>query len=237
MSNKIGSDEVCSITGKLFDPSELMELRYVRSEIASLIQQDFPTLIPSSKVSLQAINKYRTLHLEKMMEEQVGELGYLEEAVLNSLRKQEMLSHNIEDDLEENLTMGQRLADRIASFGGSWTFIISFFVFILIWMCINIFLMVSQPFDPYPFILLNLILSCLAALQAPVIMMSQNRKESKDRARSKHDYQVNLKAEFEIQQLHEKVDYMMRKQEQRLFEIQRLQTEMLEQILERLEKK
>lgn len=112
-------------------------------------------------------------------------------------------------------TLGQRLADRIAEFGGSWTFILSFLGFIVVWMVINLIQLLSAPFDPYPFILLNLVLSCLAALQAPVIMMSQNRQEAKDRLRSEHDYHINLKAEREVREIHEKLDYLIGLIEQR----------------------
>jgi len=133
-----------------------------------------------------------------------------------------LLSENIEPEIESELIIGQKLADRIATFGGSWTFIIIFFSFLLVWMCINIWVLATKPFDPYPFILFNLILSCLAAIQAPIIMMSQNRKEQKDRSRSEYNYKVNLKAELEIRLLHEKIDHLMIHQNQRLLEIQEL---------------
>lgn len=230
------SYDICKITGHKFPEYDLTQLIYLRKELADLIRKDYPALKDDDKISGQALNKYRKLYIEQLMAEQVGELNDLEREVLSSMQKEIMLARDVDEEMEENLTVGQRLADKIATFGGSWGFIIIFFAFIVLWMLINIFLLFNKGFDPYPFILLNLILSCLAAVQAPVIMMSQNRQEAKDRARSRHDYQVNLKAELEIQQLHEKIDYMMRKQEQRLFEIQRLQTEMLEQILERLNK-
>jgi uncharacterized membrane protein len=109
----------------------------------------------------------------------------------------------------DKLTFGQKTADKVASFGGSWTFIISFFVFIIIWISANVFLLFNKGFDPYPFILLNLILSCLASLQAPIIMMSQNRQEEKDRERAKKDYEINLKAEMEIKMLNQKIDKLI----------------------------
>lgn len=147
----------------------------------------------------------------------------------------------ISDKIEENtigdsITFGQRLADKVASFGGSWTFIISFGIFITIWILFNIFFLQSKSFDPFPFILLNLILSCIAALQAPVIMMSQNRQEEKDRERSKKDYMINLKSELEIRILHEKIDHLMMHQQQDLIEIQEVQIDMMNDILKRIEK-
>ena len=135
------------------------------------------------------------------------------------------------------MTFGQRIADHIASFGGSWTFIISFFSFILVWMGINTWRLMGKPFDPFPFILLNLILSCIAAIQAPIIMMSQNRQEHKDRIRSEHDFKVNLKAELEIQLLNEKVDHLLVHQNKRLMEIQQIQADYLEDILKEVKGK
>ena len=164
----------------------------------------------------------------------MGELSEVEEEVINSINQQELLATNIEESLTENLTLGSRMADRIASFGGSWRFIIIFFSFLLLWMAINIFMLSSGgPFDPYPFILLNLILSCLAAIQAPIIMMSQNRQEAKDRQRSEHDYKINLKAELEIRLLHEKIDHLIVHQNQRLMEVQQIQIDLLEDIMAR----
>lgn len=119
------------------------------------------------------------------------------------------VNFNIEEEID-NRTFGQRIADKVAAFGGSWTFIISFFIFILLWIGMNVYFLANKGFDPYPFILLNLILSCLASLQAPIIMMSQNRQEEKDRERAKKDYEVNLKAEDEIRQLNEKLDALLK---------------------------
>lgn len=129
------------------------------------------------------------------------------------------------------------MADKIASFGGSWKFIIIFGLFILIWIFSNIIFLLNKDFDPYPFILLNLILSCLAALQAPDIMMSQNRQEEKDRERSKQDYMVNLKSELEIRMLHEKLDHLIMHQQQELLNIQQVQVEMMEDIMKQLSAK
>jgi uncharacterized membrane protein len=169
-----------------------------------------------------------------LLKQENVEISEMEKQVLESISKNELLSKDLEEELSKDLTSGQRVADKIASFGGSWTFISCFFLFLLLWMCVNIFVLIKRPFDPYPFILLNLILSCLAAIQAPVIMMSQNRKEEKDRKRSQNDYKVNLKAELEIKLLHEKVDHMIIHQNQRLLEIQQLQTDYLDDILKAL---
>ncbi len=134
------------------------------------------------------------------------------------------------ETIDDQCTLGQRLADHVASFGGSWTFIIFFASVLIVWIVINSVAMLGKPFDPYPFILLNLVLSCLAAIQAPVIMMSQNRQEVKDRLRAENDYRVNLKAELEIRHLHSKLDLLLTHQWQRLLEIQQVQTDLLEEL-------
>jgi uncharacterized membrane protein len=131
--------------------------------------------------------------------------------------------------IDSGRTVGERLADRVAQFGGSWTFITAFFLLLAVWMGANV-LTATRAFDPYPFILLNLILSCIAAIQAPIIMMSQRRQEAKDRRRSENDFRVNLKAELEIRHLHEKIDHLLNRQWERLAEIQTLQIELLQDL-------
>lgn len=147
----------------------------------------------------------------------------MERKVLESLREHEILARNPNIDFEKNLTTEQRLADRITEFGGSWRFIIIFSLFIFVWMSLKIIMTSMKAFDPYPFILLNLALSTLAAIQAPVIMKSQNRQEEWDRQRAIHDYQVNLKVELEIRQHHQKIDHLLSSQWERLVEIQEIQ--------------
>jgi uncharacterized membrane protein len=169
------------------------------------------------------------------LEKEVGELSELEKKVFNSVTRNQTLTDKIDPEEKQLLTSGQRIADRVASFGGSWTFIIAFGVFIVLWISVNVFWLINKGFDPYPFILLNLILSCIAALQAPVIMMSQNRQEEKDRDRSKKDYMINLKSELEIRTLHEKIDHFIMDQQQELLELQKTQIEMMNDILKRIE--
>jgi len=154
----------------------------------------------------------------------------LDHEVLESLQKHETLSSNVDAEFEKDSTLGEKMADGVASFGGSWRFIIIFASILVIWIALNSFLLLKRPFDPYPFILLNLVLSCLAAIQAPVIMMSQNRVEAKDRLRSQHDYRVNLKAELEIRQLHDKIDHLLSHQWERLIEIQQIQIDLLSEL-------
>ncbi len=151
--------------------------------------------------------------------------------MVESLARHETLAQDVEAQFQKKLSLGERLADRIADFGGSWTFILLFGGVILVWVLINTIFLLGRPFDPYPFILLNLFLSCLAAVQAPVIMMSQNRQEARDRLRSENDYRVNLKAELEIRHLHEKLDHLLQHQWERLMEIQQIQIELMNELI------
>ncbi len=161
------------------------------------------------------------------------EAGESEQLVVDRLTKRLHISRNSNRDYEETLSFGDRLADRIAIFGGSWTFILIFLSLLLAWVVLNSFVLVwfHGGFDPYPYIFLNLILSMLAALQAPVIMMSQNRHSAKDRAAAEHDYEVNLKAELEILALHQKVDHLREKQWEELVAMQQHQISLLTKLL------
>ncbi len=169
------------------------------------------------------------LYVEELLQQEHGEFSELDREVAESIAKQETIAENTEEEYDEKRTFGERLSDGLARFGGSWAFLISFGVVLAIWMAYNLVRGDRAAFDPYPFILLNLVLSCIAAIQAPVIMMSQKRQEEKDRQRSFNDYRVNLKAELEIRHLHEKIDYLISRQWQRLSEIQQVQIEMLHQ--------
>lgn len=222
--------EVCHITKRKFEMENLVQGNSLKNPLIELIKKDFPDFTPDKYISLDSLNTYRKKYLEELLQKEHREISALEEEVVKAIQENKLLSENIEPEIESQLTTGQKLADKIAEFGGSWTFIMFFFSFLIIWMAINIWVLVTNPFDPYPFILLNLILSCLAAIQAPVIMMSQNRKEQKDRARSVNDYQVNLKAELEIRLLHEKLDHLIIHQNQRMLDIQELQLDYLEEI-------
>jgi uncharacterized membrane protein len=179
------------------------------------------------------LNRYRGQYVHSLLESEKGELTSLENEVLTSLHDHETLSKNVDTEVEREWTLGERLADRIAAFGGSWTFLVLFGAFLAVWIRVNSFILYARAPDPYPYILLNLILSCLAAIQAPIIMMSQNRQGVKDRLRSKHDYQINLKAELEIRHLHEKLDHLPSHRWERLAQIQEIQLESLAAISRR----
>lgn len=227
---------VSDLSGKKFPVGQKVSGRDVKSSILQKIKEAHPQFTEDHCLSVSELNDYRNQYIQSSLQQEMGSLSQLEHEVLDALRKNILISENIEETVNERLTIGQRMADKIASFGGSWKFITFFMTFLFGWIAVNLYFL-TQPFDAYPFILLNLILSCIAALQAPVIMMSQNRQEEKDRERSKHDYQVNLKAELEIRMLNEKIDHLIQHQQQRLFEMQQIQVEMLKEIDERLSQK
>ena len=230
-------DIICAITKKKCDTSSCARLDMIALPIKDLIKIDYPELNDESYISLEQITLYRKKYLNNLIENERGEIDVLEKKVIDAISKNEILTENIEAGINEQLTVGERLADKIAIFGGSWGFIISFFLFIIIWISTNVIALSSKSFDPYPFILLNLLLSCLAAIQAPIIMMSQNRKEQKDRKRSENDYKINLKAELEIQLLHEKLDHLMIHQNKKLLEIQQIQVDFFEDALKQINAK
>ncbi|MFY7731162.1 MAG: DUF1003 domain-containing protein [Flavobacterium sp.] len=229
---------ISDISKKEFPQSEKVLAKLVRKPIIELIKRDNPDFDENCHLALSELNDYRERYISEFLQREVGQLDDLEKRVVQAMRDKSLVSGNPDEDEDTaNLTLGQRVADKVADFGGSWTFIISFVIFLLVWIFINAFVFFNKGFDPYPFILLNLILSCVAALQAPVIMMSQNRQEEKDRSRAKNDYMVNLKSELEIRLLHEKLDHLILHQEQTLIEVQKVQIDMMNDILARVEKK
>ncbi len=218
-----------------FPASEKISGKSVRKSIMDIILKDHPAFSKDKFLSDTELNSYREKYIESFLTKQIGELTSLEKTVLESLKDKTTLTDKLDDDVRPS-TYGERIADKVAEFGGSWTFIISFSVFLLVWILLNIFWLANKAFDPYPFILLNLILSTIAAMQAPVIMMSQNRQEDKDRDRAKNDYMVNLKAEMEVRMLHEKIDHMIISQQQEVLEIHKVQIDLMNDILKRVEK-
>lgn len=225
---------ISDLSKKEFPILERISAKTIRPSILRIIQQDHPTFKFTDHCSVTELNVYRQKYIQRYLLQEVGELTELENTVLHALKSHEPITTAIEEDSSDKPTFSQRLADRVASFGGSWSFILSFGGFLFCWVLVNVFILVNKPFDPYPFILLNLILSMLAALQAPVIMMSQNRQEEKDRERSKKDYMINLKSELEIRMLHEKIDHLIIHQQHELLEIQKVQIEMMNDIMGRM---
>ena len=228
----MGSDR-CAICGKDFPESELISGHGIRHEVERMIVQDHPEWDDHGRICKDDYSRYRDRYIQGLVEEELGRVQRLEGEVFRSIRDNGIVSEDVESAAQEKLDFGDMVSDKVAGFGGSWSFIILFVVVLFGWILANTLLLTRHPFDPYPFILMNLILSCIAAIQAPIIMMSQNRQEKKDRLRSENDYKVNLKAEIEIRTLHEKVDHLLLDQWSRMMKIQEIQVEMLDEIRSR----
>jgi uncharacterized membrane protein len=221
---------VCSISGRERPRRDLVSMEHLLPSLAERIRTDHPELGRNAMISRAELARYRRKYVEELLKLEHGELTELDRQVAESLANYETIAENIDAEYEEQRTFGELWSDRLADFGGSWIFIVWFLAALALWIVFNQVAPGDQRFDPYPYILLNLILSCVAALQAPIIMMSQNRQDAKDRLRSRNDYQVNLKAELEIRHLHEKIDHLMSRQWQRLAEIQQMQLETMQDI-------
>lgn len=201
----------------------------IRPGVSRLISVQVPDWGDGQWICHDDLQVYRRQYVEGLLEQERGELSMLDRQVIDSLATHATVSQDTEDNAEQQMTFGDRMADRVASAGGSWAFILAFLTVLAAWIILNIVGVLPSAFDPYPFILLNLVLSCIAAIQAPVIMMSQRRQDMKDRLRNENDYRVNLKAELEIRQLHEKIDHQLAHQWERLAEMQQIQIELLEE--------
>ena len=223
------------LSGKEFPENEKISAKNIRQSLLHFINKTHPNFSKSCFLSIEEMNDYREKYISEFLNKKIGNLTEVEKQVIQSVSKNTMISTEVEED-EQEITFGQKLADKVAEFGGSWGFIIFFMSFLVVWILLNVFWLSNHGFDPYPFILLNLILSCIAAIQAPVIMMSQNRQEEKDRERAKKDYKINLKSELEIRELHEKIDHLIIHYQQDLLEIQKTQIDLLENILHNVKK-
>lgn len=224
-----------AISNLSFPAKEKVSGKSIQNPILGLIIEEHPSFCDSDYIGIKELNAYRQKYISNYLSTEIGALSDLEKGVIESLKEDKSIVSTLEDE-GETRSFGQKIADKVADFGGSWTFIISFLLFIVIWISANVLILVNKGFDPYPFILLNLILSCIAALQAPVIMMSQNRQEEKDRTRAKKDYMINLKSELEIRMIHDKIDHLIMHQQQELIEIQKVQIEMMNDILNQIKK-
>lgn len=198
----------CQICRKSFHPEELLPLELLRPDVLSAMHYDAPDLNPKGWVCLSDVAKYRAKQTESMMMKEHGELTREDRAVVKSIAERSLMSYQMLESMDQDTrTWGEKMSDRIAKWGGSWSFILCLMFFLLSWLGINSYLLI-HAFDPYPYIFLNLILSLLASVQAPIILMSQNRQADKDRIANIKDYQINLKSEIEIRSLHSKIDHL-----------------------------
>jgi uncharacterized membrane protein len=203
------NEATCEICKKNFSMNNLIPVPLFRKGFMETVLKKYPTINLEGFVCHPDFDKLNSYHYSIVLEREMGELTDLEREVLQSLQDHTPLSENIAEEYAEKMTIGEKLADMIAEFGGSWKFIILFITIILVWMLVNTFFIYFNVFDPYPFILLNLFLSCLAAMQAPVIMMSQNRQSAKDRLKMESDYQINLKSELQIRHINARLNHLM----------------------------
>ena len=221
----------CQVCKQRKTMDEVLYGELVRPSVVETIRKRYPDWSDFGYICLNDLNHFRAEYIEDVLEEDKGELSLLESEVVRSMAEHDLLSRDINRDFEKQLTFGERMADRVAEFGGSWNFLLCFAAVMVLWIAANSVAFIWRPFDPYPFILLNLALSCLAAVQAPIIMMSQNRQEDKDRLRGEQDYRINLKAELEIRHLNEKLDHLIVHQWERLLKIQQVQMELMKELV------
>jgi uncharacterized membrane protein len=231
IQHSLGTCQVCQQSKPT---NQLLPARVVHGGVLDLISRDYPDWKSDGYICYACLNQYRTTYVQRLMEKDLGELDELEQEVVKSMHDNALLSENLNEEYEKTLTFGDRIADKVAAFGGSWKFIIWFFVFFAFWILTNTVLVFVRPLDPYPFIFLNLMLSLLAAIQAPIILMSQNRQEDRDRIRAENDYQVNLKSEMEVRIISEKLDQLLHQEMRRFMEIQQIQMEMLNEMHSKL---
>jgi uncharacterized membrane protein len=217
----------CQICQKNFKMDEVMKAELLEEPIVQMIREKHPEWSSEGFICLADLYLFRARYVAEILKTSSQEIYCLEKEMA---KEEQPVSRNLNREFESSLTLGERLSDGLANFGGSWTFIGIFMAMMVIWMGFNSFALIEKPFDPFPFILLNLVLSCLAAIQAPVIMMSQNRQEAKDRLRAENDFEINLKAEIEIRKLHERMDHLLMHQWQHLMDIQQLQVDLMKEI-------
>ena len=228
-------DQLCQICRKSFSKEDLFPISLLRSSVKKEFEKA-ANIDNEGYICEKDLKNIRLKMVEALLKEEKGAISKLDKKILKSYREQDFIAENVNKKFQKQLTLPERISDMMANFGGSWKFIIIFFSFILIWMGVNIFILVERKFDPYPFILLNLFLSCLAAIQAPIILMSQNRQAEKDKLQTDDNYITNLKAEIEIKNINSKLDLLMKKQWSRLLEIQNLQLDLVEDLHEILKK-
>jgi uncharacterized membrane protein len=225
------ANHISTLSGAEMPPAQAIPLQSVGAGLLGFITSTHPKVDTQGFATRGEITELRAQYVSQLLQTESGKLSKMQQEVLDSMSTGKLLADDVDKKFEQNTTFGQRLADKVAEFGGSWGFIILFFSVLAVWIVLNASRLFFEPFDPYPFILLNLVLSCLAAIQAPIIMMSQNRMEAKDRERSINDYKVNLRSELEVRQLDSKMDYLILQQMHTLLDLQQQQYELLHDIV------
>ena len=220
----------CSLCETPVEARTLFSGQKLELPLFDLIKKARPEWTGTRGICTNCHDQYRAKKLLGYLEAEYDKISEMEKAVVTKIARRGRISRMVDKQYESQMTFGERVADHVAQFGGSWTFIGIFGAILFVWMGVNTWILVHRPFDPYPFILLNLVLSTIAALQAPVIMMSQNRQSEKDRMQATQDYQINLMAEMEIRDLHDKLDGLRHRQWHELWHLQQRQLELLEHL-------
>jgi uncharacterized membrane protein len=229
-------DVICPLCGEPHPRATCVQVANVRHSLAAFIEGRHPTkLSDDAALCRRCLNSERTAFLRGEFARERGELTALENEISRKAVEHAAIARHWEQEFQRKLTLGERLADAVARVGGSWRFVIGFGTVLFAWIGLNSLVLARRSFDPYPYILLNLVLSCLAAIQAPIIMMSQNRGAARDRHQADEDYKINLKAEFEIAALHEKVDHLMHVQAERMQEMNETLLEFSRELADRNE--
>lgn len=226
----VRKNKICVICNNRYSVTEGLFVRDLSQKLKETIHEKNPDSKASSFVCLRDIQKIRIEQMQTMVDKDLEKDRQMNAALQKELAKDNYVTRNINDTIHGKLTKGQKLADLVARFGGSWGFIITFVIILVLWMGINVTHFLGVNFDPYPFILLNLFLSCIAAIQAPIIMMSQNRQADRDRFDAENDYRTNTKSEMEIRILHEKIDQLSEVQWPHILEIQKMQISILSEL-------
>jgi uncharacterized membrane protein len=227
-------EATCTLCDKTLPRRNMLANAAVRPQVAAHIAHTFPERwTETGRICRTCLSRERLHYVTDRLTEEKGTLSGVEEEVAKKAGMHLTIARDIDAQFQASTTFGQRAADTVARVGGSWAFVLSFLFLLVVWMATNTFGLRSGAFDPYPYILLNLVLSCLAALQAPIIMMSQNRSSERDRVESTHDYETDLKAEIEIASLHDKVDHLLHAQWERMVELQEMQMELLTELTRR----
>ena len=224
------------ISKEWFDETDGSYFERLNSRLQVLLKKDYPDLQGHDFISNISLLDYRLVFLDEVIANANEKNEHVRETVHDVTKSLLYEDQDIQEQLDSRITFGQKVADEVARFGGSWTFILSFVAFMAIWMGLNVVQPFGSAFDKYPFILLNLALSTLAAVQAPLIMMSQNRASDYDRLQARNDYHVNTQSKEEIRLLHEKIDHLVQQDQSDLLTIQKLQTEMIMGVSQQVEK-
>jgi uncharacterized membrane protein len=219
----------CALCDRARGRAEVVRADMIRRPLFNHIASRHPERWPGTGfVCATCLAVERADYVRRRLEEERGDLSAIEAEVARKAAEHETIARHIDEVFSRSISRGQRAADSVARVGGSWTFVLGFGACLILWIVVNTLVLRARPFDPYPYILLNLVLSCLAAVQAPIIMMAQNRQSTRDRAEADQDFRINLKAEIEVASLHEKIDHLLHDQWDRLVEMQEMQIDLLQ---------